>query len=271
VSNSPLRRFFGTPKGLLIVILAVLTVAATTAAGSRLVLPAVAASVLAAGLLDAVILRVKTKGWEFPDGAVLTGLIVAMILSLREPWYVPACTSLIAIGSKHAFRTRFANIFNPAALALVIAFYVFGTAQDWWGALGELAPVALLMVVTTGVFIADRVNKMPLVLVFLGAYFLLFTSMAFLGDPARVAEIFRAPDLHAALYFAFFILTDPPTSPVKYAHQVAYAVMVAVTSFAVFESLGAAHYLLAGVLVGNVWEAWRRNKAATQRGSGARL
>jgi Na+-translocating ferredoxin:NAD+ oxidoreductase RnfD subunit len=263
--SSSLRRIFGTPKGLLIIILAVLTVAATTAAGTRLVLPAVAASVLAAGLLDAVILRLKTKAWEFPDGAILTGLIVAMILSLREPWYVPACTSLIAIVSKHAFRTRFANVFNPAALALVIAFYVFGTAQDWWGALGELAPIALLVVVATGVFIADRVNKMPLVLVFLAVYFLLFTIMAFLGDPGKVAEIFRAPDLHAALYFAFFILTDPPTSPVKYAHQVPYAVMVAVASFAVFESVGAAHYLLAGVLVGNVWEAWRRNRTSPQR------
>ena len=31
----------------------------------------------------------------------------------------------------------------------------------------------------------------------------------------RVAEIFRAPDLHAVLFFAFFILTDPPTSPIE--------------------------------------------------------
>ena len=263
--SSPLRRFLSTPKGLLIVILVALTAAATSAAGTRLVLPAVAASVLAAGLLDAIILRLKTKAWEFPDGAVLTGLIVAMILSLRQPWHVLAGTSLIAIVSKHAFRTRFANVFNPAALALVVAFYVFGTAQDWWGALGELAPAALVAVVATGVYIADRVNKMPLVLVFLGVYFLLFTVMAFVGDPSKVAEIFRAPDLHAALYFAFFILTDPPTSPVKYTHQVPYAVMVAVASFAVFESLGAAHYLLAGVLVGNVWEAWRRNRASPQR------
>jgi Na+-translocating ferredoxin:NAD+ oxidoreductase RnfD subunit len=256
------RKFFGTPKGLLIIILSLLTAVAATAAGFRLVGPGVAAGVAAAGLLDALILRWKTKRWEFPDGAVLTGLIIAMILSPREPWYVAACTSAIGIASKHAFRTRFANVFNPAALALVVTFYLFGAAQSWWGALGELAPAALIILFAAGVFITDRVNKMPLVLVFLGVYFLLFSAVAFVADPALVSEIFRAPDLHAALYFAFFILTDPPTSPVKYSHQLVYGALVALTSFAVFESLGAAHYLLAGVLAGNVWEAWRRWKAS---------
>ncbi len=57
---------------------------------------------------------------------------------------------------------------------------------------------------------------MPLVLTFLGTYFLLFTVTAFVSNPQWVAEIFRAPDLQAALYFSFIILTDPPTSPAKY-------------------------------------------------------
>jgi hypothetical protein len=33
---------------------------------------------------------------------------------------------------------------------------------------------------------------------------------------------------------------------------------VAVVSFTLFEWAGVVYYLLAGVLVGNVWEAWRR-------------
>ena len=114
------------------------------------------------------------------------------------------------------------------------------------------------MLFASGVFIADRVNKIPLVLVFLGSYYLLFTVTAFLGDPGRVAEIFRTPDLQAVLFFAFFILTDPPTSPVKYPDQLVCAVIVAAASYAVFELVGAAYYLLAGALVGNVWEAWHR-------------
>jgi Na+-translocating ferredoxin:NAD+ oxidoreductase RnfD subunit len=105
------------------------------------------------------------------------------------------------------------------------------------------------------------------VLAFLGSYYLLFTVTAYVGDPRRVAEIFRAPDLHAVLFFAFFILSDPPTSPAQYRHQVVCGVLVAVASYAVFELAGASHYLLAGVLVGNLWEAWRR-LAQTRRGRG---
>ena len=226
--------------------------------GLALVAPDLTIAVIAAALIDLPILRWMKGAWEFPGGAVLTGLFIAMILTPQEPWYMAAGTSAIAIASKYVFRTRSANVFNPAALALVGTFYIFHTGQDWWGALPELAPVALVALFATGAFITDRVNKIPLVLVFLGVYFALFTGAAFLGDPGKVAEIFRAPDLHAVLFFAFFILTDPPTSPVKYPDQVLFGVLVALVSFAIFEWVGAAYYLLAGALVGNVWEGWHR-------------
>ena len=180
------------------------------------------------------------------------------MLSPHEPWYVPAAASAIAIVSKYVLRTRAANIFNPAALALVMVFYLFHTAQNWWGALPDNTPMALVVLLATGIFIADRVNKMPLVLVFLGTYFLLFSLTAWFSDPRMVSELYRSPDLQAVLFFAFFILTDPPTSPVRYGGQIICGILVAVASYLFFERVGAAYFLLAGVLVGNVFEASRR-------------
>ena len=87
----------------------------------------------------------------------------------HEPWYVGALTSAFAIVSKYVLRTRAANVFNPAALGLVASFYAFDTGQSWWGALPEVTPLALIVLFASGVFITDRVNKMPLVLAFLGA------------------------------------------------------------------------------------------------------
>jgi Na+-translocating ferredoxin:NAD+ oxidoreductase RnfD subunit len=182
-----------------------------------------------------------------------------MVLSAHEPWYVPTVTAAVAIVSKYLLRSRTANMFNPAALALVATFYIFDTGQDWWGALPDGSPAALAVLFAAGVYIANRCNKLPMVLAFFGGYYLLFTATAFVSDPGRVAEIFRTPDLQMALYFAFFILTDPPTSPVKYRDQVICGAIVAVVSYAVFEWVGAAYYLLAGVLAGNLWEAWRRH------------
>jgi Na+-translocating ferredoxin:NAD+ oxidoreductase RnfD subunit len=270
-----LRRFFATPKGLLIVILGLLAAVAAPREGLAVVAPGLVSAVVVAGVLDAVILRSRRTRWYFPDGAVITALIVAMVLSAREPWYVVTITAAAAVLSKYAFRTRAANVFNPAALAMVVTFYLFDTGQSWWGALPEVPVAAQVLLFVTGAFISDRVNRVPLVLSFLGAYGLLFTTAAFAGDPQRVTEIFRTPDLQAALFFAFFILTDPPTSPVAYHDQFVYGLIVAGVSFAVFEWLGAAHYLLAGVLAGNIWEARQRVNRRRQRtppvGQGALL
>lgn len=252
-------KFFRTPKGLLTLILLALIAVAAPHEGLRLVAPGMLAAIAAAGVVDAFILRVRTDRAEFPSGAILTAMIVAMVLRAQEPWYIVTITSVIGVLSKYFVRSRSANVFNPAALAIVITFYIFHTGQSWWGALPEVTPPALVLVLlATGLYITDRVNKMPLVLVFLGTYFFLFTITAFASDPGRVSEIFRAPDAHAVLFFAFIILTDPPTSPAKYPDQIRYAFIVAVVSFAFFQWVGSVYYLLAGLLVGNVWEAWRR-------------
>jgi Na+-translocating ferredoxin:NAD+ oxidoreductase RnfD subunit len=258
-------KFLRTPKGLLTVILAGLAALAAPGEGTARVATNLAAAALVAMAIDLAILRVRNGGWEFPSGALLTGLFVAMLLSPHEPWYVAACTAAVGVVSKYLVRTRSANIFNPAAIAIVATFYVFDTGQSWWGALPDLAPWMIVLLLATGAFITDRVNKMPLVLVFLGTYYLLFSATAYAGNPGHVAEIFRAPDLQMALFFAFFILTDPPTSPVKYPDQVVCGVLVALVSYAVFQWVGAAYYLLAGVLAGNMFEAWRRVQARARR------
>ena len=260
-----LSRFLRTPKGLALIVLALLTILAGVGAGVSLVAPRIAAAIVPAMLIDVLILR-RIKGkWFFPSGALLTGLIVAMILSPREPWYVEAITSVIGVLSKYVVRIRTANVFNPAALALVATFYVFHTAQSWWGALPEVSPIAVAVLLAAGAFIVYKVNKIPAVLAFLGAYYALATISAFAGDPRHVAALYRAPDLHAALYFAFFMVTDPPTSPPKARDQLVFGAIVAVSSFAVFELIGAVYFLLAGLLVANAWEGWRRIRVRAHR------
>lgn len=259
------RRFLRTPKGLLTMILAAFIAVAAPHEGTLLVARGLLSATLAVSLIDGIILRMMRGRWVFPSGAILTALFVAMVLSAQTPWHVVCLTSALAVVSKYIVRTRAGNVFNPAALALVVLFPVFHAGQSWWGALPEVAPVIQVLLVVAGVFIADRVNRMPMVLAFLGVYYLLFTVTAFVGDPARVAEVFRAPDLEAVLFFAFFILTDPPTSPVKYADQVFCGALVAIASYAVFELAGAVTYLLIAVLAGNVWEGWRRARAHTRK------
>ncbi len=259
-----LKRFFRTPKGYLLIVLVLLAAIAAAHAGVRHVAPGVVAAVVAAMLVDIAIVRVARGVWFFPSGALLSGLIVALILSAAEPWYVPAITAALAVVSKYLLRTKQGHIFNPAALALVAAYFLFATGQDWWGALPNLPTPFVLVLLATGLFVADRVNKLPMVLIFTGCYFLVFAAYAYAGDPARVAEIFRVPDVNATLFFALFMLTDPPTSPTRYRDQAVFALIAALVSFAVYSLFGGVYYLLAGLLVGNLWEMWRRMTARSR-------
>lgn len=68
-----------------------------------------------------------------PDGAFITGLLIALVLSTATSWPVVAATSAIAIVSKHLLVYRKKPIFNPAAFGLLLSILIFGSGQSWWG------------------------------------------------------------------------------------------------------------------------------------------
>src|SRR5262249_46305029 len=77
-------------------------------------------------------------------------------------------------------------------------------------------------------------------------------------DPAVVSEMYRAPFLQATLFLAVFMLTDPPTSPSRYADQVAIGTLAAVVAVASQLAGAGQAYLLLGVLAANAALAGRR-------------
>ena len=87
-------------------------------------------------------------------------MIVTMVLRPQEPWYVTSTICVLAILSKYVLRYRTANIFNPAALAIVGTFYYFHTGQSWWGALPDAPTWTLLLLVGTGVQLAPEFTNL---------------------------------------------------------------------------------------------------------------
>lgn len=260
----PLRRAVRSPKGNLLILLTALTVLAALATGPSQVVPPIMNAVGAAALADIIIQRLERRVWIFPTAGILTGLIVALVLSPYESLVIAPATAILAITSKHLFRARLANIFNPAAFALVVAAVLFDAGHSWWGALPDWNWAGAAVLLAGGWYTANRINKLPLVLVFLGTFYGLFTAASFIGGP-DVASVFRSPDLQAALFFAFFMLDDPPTCPVKYRDQVVFGALVAAVSFGAYEYFGWLYYLLAGLLVGNAWWAGQRTWRARRR------
>jgi Na+-translocating ferredoxin:NAD+ oxidoreductase RnfD subunit len=213
--------------------------------------------------------------WVVPTGGILSGLIVGLLLSPFDPGVIAPATAVLAITSKHLFRARLANVFNPAALALVLAAVLFDAGHSWWGALPDLGLAGAAIIAAAGLYTAERIHKLPMVFVFLGAFYSLATAATFWGSGADYASLFRAPDAHAALFFAFFMLDDPPTSPTKYRDQVVFGALTAACGFAFFQVFGWLYYLLAALLVSNgAWAAvrtWRARGRRRHSGGPARL
>ena len=259
-------RFVKTPKAQLLVSFAILLAIAAPSGGGTSLATNLVAAIVPACLIDGVWISIAARRVRFPMSALLSAMIVFFILSSRESWLVVAWTSSFAIISKRVVRTEREHIFNPAALALIWAPIAFGSGESWWGALGDLSPVWIPVLLVTGMFMADRLNKFPLVLTFLAVYFGFFT-VASVANPQGVAEMFREPFLQAALFLAFFMLTDPPTSPNRYLDQVWFGLLAALSA-GVAQLLGAGQvYLLVGLVVPNAVLALVRY--ARRRGAGS--
>lgn len=254
----PLVRFVKTPKGHVLAALVLLTLlAGAFSPQGRSGLEHAAAAVLAALAIDTGVALVLRRKVVFPDGGVITGLIVADVLSSLTPLYVVILTTAVALLSKHVFRRGRKPVFNPAAFGLLFALVAFSTGQSWWASLALLPVWALPILIATGIFVAVRVKKYPQVLAFLGAYFGFLLAMAVwhLGLPSDTpGDALRVPFVNSALFLAFFMLTDPPTTPASTGAQVVFGVLVAGVSVTLFALYGGLAYLLIGLLAGNAWK-----------------
>ncbi|MBX5437279.1 MAG: RnfABCDGE type electron transport complex subunit D [Alicyclobacillaceae bacterium] len=267
-----LWRVFNTPKRLVLFVLLATGVSAAVAHGGDVR----ALSHLAIGLgtgwaVDFVVDAALRHRRLLSDGGMVTGVIVSMVLGAMTPGYVVAATTAIALASKHILRRWRKPVFNPAAVGLLVANYAFLTMQSWWGGMSLLPNWTLLVLSVPGVFIAWRVKRIPQVVsfaaVYAGACLGLSLVPRFHMDAMYGLE---NPMLNSALFLAFFMLTDPPTSPPQPRHQVWFGAVAGLVSVAVYIVFPAElSYLLVGLLAANLiqFAHAQRRRANNRRGA----
>jgi len=262
-----MRKFLKTPKGSVMVTLVILMLIAALHPSDRAGLHTILLCALTAVVIDFVVALFHKPRRLFSDGGIVTGLIIGLVLGTTTHWYIPVAITAISVVSKHVLKVGRKPILNPAALGLLIGIYVFHTGQSWWGDLADLPGLMVIVLLAAGYFVVSRVNKFPQVFTFLGTYFILLLAAGYyhIGQVAYTpGDALRDPIVNAALFMAFFMLTDPPTSPAKYRGQVAFGLIVAVVSVAIYLAVGGLSYLLIGLLVGNVWKARQARKVDTR-------
>ena len=165
-----------------------------------------------------------------PLSALITSLSLTLLLR-TEFVGLAATAAVIAIGSKFLVRFRDKHIFNPANVALVSLMLLSDGAWVSSGQWGSAA-IGAFGLACLGFLVLTRAKRAETTIAFLCAYgAMLFGRAIWLGDPLAIP-------LHqlqngALLIFAFFMISDPKTTPDAPLGRMLFALFVAATAFTI--------------------------------------
>ncbi len=150
-----------------------------------------------------------------PRSALVTTLSLSLLL--RADGVTPlVIAALVGVGSKFMFRIHNKHIFNPAnagivALLLLSQGPMLDAAWTTPGQWGTALWFAML-IAGAGLFVTYRAARFDVPLVFLAAFATLIIARAlWLGDPLSI-PLLRLQN-GALILFAFFMISDPKTTP----------------------------------------------------------
>jgi len=165
-----------------------------------------------------------------PLSALITSLSLTLLLR-TEFIGLAAAAAAIAVGSKFLIRVRGKHIFNPANVALVTLMLFSDNAWVSSGQWGSAA-IGAFGLACLGFLVLTRARRAETTIAFLCVYGALLLGRAiWLGDPMSIP-------LHqlqngALLIFAFFMISDPKTTPDTAIGRTLFATVVAAIAFTI--------------------------------------
>ena len=162
--------------------------------------------------------------WRSP---LITGLSLSLLLRADEPW-LHAAAGAIAILSKFVLRIDGKHVWNPAGFAIVLL--LLGTDHAWispgqWGTSLWFASFAAFL----AILVLQASRRSDIALFFLASHAaLLLLRAAWLGDPRAIPV--HQLESGSLLIFAFFMISDPKTSPDARLARFLFALAVALTA-----------------------------------------
>jgi Na+-translocating ferredoxin:NAD+ oxidoreductase RnfD subunit len=159
-----------------------------------------------------------------PKSALISALSLCLLLRAADPlWLVVG--AVLAVGSKFVVRVGKKHIFNPTnvgIVALLAAGAPIWVSPGQWGHAGTSAFLFACM----GTLVVTRAARADVTLAFLAAWAaVIFGRAAWLGQSWAVPQHMMASG--ALLLFAFFMISDPKTTPDSRAGRVLFAMLVA--------------------------------------------
>ena len=177
---------------------------------------------------------------------LISALSLTILLRTGSVW-LSIAAGVLAIGSKYILRWRGKHIFNPANFGLVVLSLLFAGAWVSPGQWGT-APILALFLLGMGGIVTGKAKRWDVSVALLISYAaLLFGRALWLGDPLSIPV--HQMQSGALLIFAFFMISDPKTTPDARIGRIIYAMIVASIGFTIqFGFYNAAGIILALII-----------------------
>jgi len=274
--------------------LCALTAIGLYAHGISALLPQVLIAAGAASFVDAAMRFARTRQRIRPASALISGLIIALIMPVEQPWYIPAVAASLAMGSKHVLRMKGKSLFNPAALSVLACTFIFPgpfhlnhsmyleagpsmyfaqsylRLNDWsfllLGGHCWAASTSALAVMMLGAMLLYKLRRAEQVATFLATYILAFAIFACITGQDIILRILLELFPSGVLFFSLFMLTDPPTSPKARRGRMLYGSLVAALGFLFRFLVSPVQFLLLALVTANLLSLyWRERQGAYSR------
>lgn len=159
-----------------------------------------------------------------PRSALISGLSLCLLLR-TDHLALAALAAVVTIASKFVLRVDGKHVFNPTNLGITALLALGAPVWVSPGQWGNVAFFAFLMACLGGL-VVNRAARGDVTFAFLGCYAaILFGRALWLGQ--RAAVPLHQLESGALLLFAFFMISDPKTTPRSRAGRVLFAALVA--------------------------------------------
>lgn len=168
-----------------------------------------------------------------PRSALITALSISLLLRADSVMPLMAAAA-IGVGSKFMIRLYGKHIFNPANAAIVFLLIMSLTAMPGvaWTTPGQWGTALWFaaLLAGAGLFVTYRAARFDVPLIFLGTFAaLIFIRALWLGDPFAI-PLLRLQN-GALILFAFFMISDPKTTPDGSIARAAFAASAAIVTY----------------------------------------
>lgn len=172
------------------------------------------------------ILKIPSVDYRSP---LITSLSLCLLFKGAALWLYPLA-GVMAMASKFLIRHDNKHIFNPANAAIVAGLLLMPNMV--WVSPGQWGNAVWLgfALICLAVIVLGKAGRADTALFFLGSWILLLLMRAaWLGDPIEIP--FHNLQSGALLIFAFFMISDPMTTPNSRKGRAIFAFAVAVVAY----------------------------------------